>query len=43
MSSYIEEKNICGCYHCKAVPAYFYYENVRRTMRTASVSYLLNE
>ena len=37
----ILKKTLCGCFRfIMVVATYFYYEKVRRTMRTAIVSYL---
>ena len=41
MSSYIEEKLFVAASFYMAVAAYFYYEKVHRTMRTAVGSHLL--
>ena len=41
-SSYVKEKNLRLLPFYMAVATYFYYEKLRRKMRTAIVSYLLN-
>ena len=40
--SYVKEKNLRLLPFYMAVATYFYYEKLRRKMRTAIVSYLLN-